>query len=371
MNQTMKQSILLAMLSVASLGVWGQSLKDAYKDHFMIGVAVNQRNVLEHDQMELIRQNYNSITAENDMKPQPTEPSKGEFNWEAADRIANFCRQNGIRLRGHCLMWHAQIGRWMYEDAEGNPLPKEEFFSNMREHITAIVSRYKDVVYCWDVVNEAITDDRQASDPYRQSPLYHIAGDEFIAKAFQYAREADPEALLFYNDYNETDPVKSQRIYNMVKKMKEAGVPIDGIGMQAHYNIYGPQEEDIDAAIRLYRQVVDHIHVTELDVRLNEEMGGGLDFSREGAAVSDSMDQYLADQYARIFRVLRRHSDVVDCVTFWNLSDRDSWLGSRNYPLPFDTSYKPKKAYDYIVHKKAPLWTPPTRPRRASTHTPR
>ena len=360
----MKKYLFSLLLLLGSAGAWAQGLKDAYKDYFTIGVAVNQRNVTNPDQMALIRQQFNSITAENDMKPQPTEPSEGQFNWAGADRIANFCRQNGIRLRGHCLMWHAQIGRWIYEDADGKPLEKEEMFRRMREHIHAVVNRYKDVVYAWDVVNEAMTDDRNASDPYRQSAMYKIAGDEFIANAFRYAREADPDGLLFYNDYNETDPVKSQRIFDMVKKMKANGVPIDGIGMQGHYNIYGPSEEEIDRAITLYKQVVKHIHVTELDVRANEEMGGQLQFSQEGMTVSDSLKQHLADQYARIFRVLRKHKDVIDNVTFWNLSDRDSWLGARNYPLLFDTDYKPKKAYDYVLNMRNPDWATPKRPQR-------
>lgn len=351
---------LAVLLSCSSTSLWAQGLKDAYKDYFMIGVAVNQRNVTNASQSALVKQEFNSMTAENDMKPEQTEPREGEFNWTSADRIANFARQNGIKLRGHCLMWHSQIGKWMYED---NPT-KEVFFKRMRNHIHTIVNRYKDVIYCWDVVNEAITDDRNATDPYRQSPLYKIAGDEFIAKAFEYAREADPKALLFYNDYNECDPVKSKRIYEMVKKMKAAGVPIDGIGMQGHYNIYGPTEKEVDDAIKLYKQVVNHIHVTELDIRVNEEMGGQLRFSREGVNVSDSIKQHLADQYARVFRVFRNHKDVVKCVTFWNLSDRDSWLGARNYPLPFDTEYKPKLAYEYIKDMKAPKWDMPKKPAR-------
>ncbi len=359
----MKKFTLLAMLLLAgSAGTWAQGLKDAYKDYFTIGVAVNQRNVTNPEQQALILQNFNSITAENDMKPQPTEPRQGQFNFNNADRIANFCRENGIRLRGHCLMWHAQIGEWIYKDAAGNLLPKEEMFRRMRDHIHTVVGRYKDIVYAWDVVNEAMTDDKNAEDPYRQSPMYQIAGDEFIAKAFQYAREADPNALLFYNDYNETDPVKSRRIFEMVKKMKANGVPIDGIGMQGHYNIYGPKEDEIDAAITLYKQVVSHIHVTELDVRANEEMGGQLRFSQEGMEVSDSLKQHLADQYARIFRALRKHKDVIDNVTFWNLSDRDSWLGARNYPLLFDSDYQPKQAYQTVMNMSDPLWAPPVKP---------
>ena len=347
------------VLAILAMPAWAQGLKDAYKDYFMIGVAVNQRNVTNAQQMALIKKEFNSMTCENDMKPEPTEPREGQFNWENADRIADFARANGIKLRGHCLMWHSQIGQWMYND---NPT-KEVFYQRMKNHIQAVVSRYKDVVYCWDVVNEAMTDDPKADDPYRQSPMYKLCGDEFIAKAFEYAHEADPNALLFYNDYNECDPVKSQRIYNMVKKMKDAGVPIHGIGMQGHYNIYGPTEKEVDDALNLYKKVVKHIHVTELDIRVNAEMGGQLRFSREGAAVTDSVKQHLADQYARVFGVFRKHKDVIDCVTFWNLGDRDSWLGAANYPLPFDTDYQPKLAYEYIKNMTAAKWAMPDKPK--------
>ena len=326
-------------------------MKDTYKDYFMIGVAVNNRNVTDPDQMALIKREFNSITAENAMKPQPTEPEKGVFNWEEADRIANFCRENGIKLRGHTLMWHSQVGRWMYMDDKGNLLPKEEFYANMKHHIQAIVNRYKDVVYAWDVVNEAVQDSpvRNGQSPMRQSPMFQIAGEEFIYKAFEYAHEADPNALLFYNDYNDSEPGKSQRIFELVQRMKAAGVPIDGIGMQGHYNIYSPTAEEIDAAITKYKSIVKHIHITELDIRVNTDQGGQLNFSRgQGAPVASWQNTLQTDQYANLFKVLRKHADVVDCVTFWNLSDRDSWLGAANSPLLFDSNYRPKQAYNVV-----------------------
>lgn len=254
-------------------------------------------------------------------------------------------------------MWHAQIGEWMYKDEKGDLVSKEKLFQNMKHHITAIVERYKDVIYAWDVVNEAISDGGwqggrrgmgEHPSPYRNSPLYQIAGDEFIKKAFIYAREADPNVLLFYNDYNAADPGKRDRIYNMVKSMKEEGVPIDGIGMQGHYNVYGPSMEDVDAALTKYSTIVKHIHITELDIRANQEMGGQLNFSRDGGNISQVVKTLQEDQYARLFKVLRKHKDVVDNVTFWNLSDRDSWLGARNYPLPYDENYKAKRVYSII-----------------------
>ncbi|WP_349860184.1 bifunctional endo-1,4-beta-xylanase/feruloyl esterase [Bacteroides cellulosilyticus] len=361
MKHLFKFSLCALALTMGANTGFAQSgetgLKDAYKDYFSIGVAVNMRNISNPEQIAIIKKDFNSITAENDMKPQPTEPAYGQFNWENADKIANFCRSNGIKLRGHCLMWHAQIGEWMYKDEKGDLVSKEKLFQNMKHHITAIVERYKDVIYAWDVVNEAISDGGwqggrrgmgEHPSPYRNSPLYQIAGDEFIKKAFIYAREADPNVLLFYNDYNAADPGKRDRIYNMVKSMKEEGVPIDGIGMQGHYNVYGPSMEDVDAALTKYSTIVKHIHITELDIRANQEMGGQLNFIRDGGNISQVVKTLQEDQYARLFKVLRKHKDVVDNVTFWNLSDRDSWLGARNYPLPYDENYKAKRVYSII-----------------------
>ena len=364
---------LVLVLSLCSMTSWAQNsqtsdskgLKDAYKDYFMIGVALNQRNVTDADQQALTRQEFNSVTAENDMKPGMLHPKEGVWDFEKADKIANFCRQNGIKMRGHCLCWHSQFADWIFEDKKGRPVKKEVFYKRLREHIHTVVNRYKDVVYAWDVVNEAISDNPRGrmvdgkwtpGSPYRESRHYKLCGDEFIAKAFEFAHEADPNALLFYNDYNECDPGKRDRIYDMVKKMQDAGVPIHGIGMQGHYNVYGPSEEDVDAAITKYKELVKHIHVTELDIRMNTEMGGQLRFSRgEAKPVAGYMNTLLTDQYNRIFKIFRKHKDVIDCVTFWNLGDRDSWLGVNNHPLLFDENYKPKQAYYAIKNFNAVL----------------
>ena len=351
-------SALCALAVCAGAGAQGraESLKDAYKDYFLVGVAVNGRNITDSAQSELVKREFNSITAENDMKPASVHPAEGKWNWERADRVADFCRKNGIKLRGHCLMWHNQMCDWMFYDKDHKLVSKEVLYERMKEHITTVMQRYKDVTYCWDVFNEAVADGprRIGADgkdqPLRESTFYKICGsDEFIRKAFIFAREADPDALLFYNDYNECDPVKRDRICEMISAMKADGVPVDGIGMQGHYNIYGPSEEDIEAAVSKYAAIVDHIHMTELDIRVNREMGGQLQFSRnEGARVSGDQKLMQEAEYAAVFRVMRRHADKVDCVTFWNLSDRDSWLGADNYPLPFDKDYKPKNVYRVI-----------------------
>jgi len=357
---------LLVAASTTAFAQWGRpidfaegpGLKDAYKDYFTIGVAVNKTNVSDPAQMEIIKKQFNSVTAENAWKPGEIHPKEGVWNFGLADSIANFCRENGIKMRGHCLCWHSQFADWMFTDKKGKPVKKEVFYQRLREHIHTVVNRYKDVVYAWDVVNEAIADDNMMfrsfrpgvkPSPYRQSRHFELCGDEFIAKAFEFAREADPTGVLIYNDYSTVDPGKRERIYEMVKKMKEAGVPIDGIGMQGHYNIYFPDEEALDKAITRFSEIVNTIHITELDLRTNMESGGQLMFSRgEAKPQAGYIATLQEDQYNRIFKIFRKHKDVIKNVTFWNLSDKDSWLGVNNHPLPFDENFKAKRSLQVI-----------------------
>ena len=351
--------MLLASLALTASAQFGRNpdanpdkgYKDTYQGYFTVGVAVNMRNINDPATVEIIKKNYNSVTAENDMKPISVHPKEGVWTWDNADAIANFCRQNGIKMRGHCLCWHSQFCDWMFTDSKGKEVTKEVFYKRLRVHIHTVVNRYKDVVYAWDVVNEAMSDAGrgwrgQEPNPYRESRAYKLCGDEFIAKAFEFAHEADPNAILVYNDYNAFQPAKRDRIYNMVKKMQAAGVPITGIGMQGHYNAYGPDESEVEEAIKKYSELVKHIQVTELDIRLNEEMGGQLQFSRgqEGAAPGHLVTMQT-DRYIKLFRLFRKYKDIIDNVTFWNVSDRDSWVGVNNHPLPFDENLRPKQVY--------------------------
>ena len=368
MKKRIFTGLVLACMSILpTMAQWGRpvdysagpGLKDAYKDYFTIGVAVNKHNISDPAQIEIIKKQFNSVTAENAWKPGEIHPKEGVWNFGLADSIANFCRENGIKMRGHCLCWHSQFADWMFTDKKGKPVKKEVFYERLREHIHTVVNRYKDVVYAWDVVNEAMADDGRPfefvdgkmvpASPYRQSRHFKLCGDEFIAKAFEFAREADPTGVLIYNDYSCVDNGKRERIYTMVKKMKDAGVPIDGIGMQGHYNIYFPEEEQLEKAINRFKEIVNIIHITELDLRTNTESGGQLMFSRgEAKPQAPYIGTLQEDQYARLFKIFRKHKDVIKNVTFWNLSDKDSWLGVNNHPLPFDENFKAKRSLQII-----------------------
>ena len=400
--------IAAAALLMSACGPKDPGLKDAYKNYFKIGVAVTERNVADSVQSALILKEFNSVTAENCMKPGEIHPAPGVWNFEKADAIANFCRANGIKMRGHNLVWHSQFANWMFEkhDENGNPIvqldengdtvfvekpdfsaffrmprpevqpgqefhpedmprftppmvkvpvyvkaTKEEFYDSLKAHINVVVNRYKDVIYCWDVVNEAMSDsdniEASYEESFRQSQAYQLCGDEFIKNAFIWAHEADPKAGLFYNDYSAWTPAKRTYIYNMVKKLQAEGAPITGIGMQGHYNIYdNPVIEDFEKAIQMYLELVDDIQITEFDIRINEEAGGGLMFSRgEGQEYTEELQKMQQDKYAQLFDVLRKYKKNISCVTFWNVCDRDSWLGANNFPLLFDKDNQRKPVY--------------------------
>ena len=159
--------------------------KDTYKGYFYVGVALNTRNVASAEQMAIVKKNFNSVTAENAMKPGEIHPKEGVWNFGGADSIANWCRKNGVKMRGHCLCWHSQFADWMFTDKKGKPVNKEVFYKRLREHILTVVGRYKDVVYAWDVLNEAIADGngrrmpwmKEEPSPYRKTKHMELCGE--------------------------------------------------------------------------------------------------------------------------------------------------------------------------------------------------
>jgi len=240
-----------------------KGLKDYYRDYFTMGVAVAPSS-LSGAQSDLIKKHFTSLTADNVMKPAPIHPEGNRYFWDNADLIANYAAANGMKMRGHTLVWHKQTPSWMFKDAAGNTVSKEVLLARLKDHITQVVSRYKGKVYAWDVVNEAL-DDSDAK-VYRETDWYKICGEEYIEKAFRWAHEADPDALLFYNDYNAVFAGKRDKIYNLVKKLLDEGVPVHGIGLQGHWNIVNPAEKDLRDAIVKYSSLGLKLQITELDI---------------------------------------------------------------------------------------------------------
>jgi endo-1,4-beta-xylanase len=324
-----------------------KGLKDYYKEFFPVGVAIGP-NSFDGPQGELIRKNFNSVTCENVMKPALIHPEENRYNWEPADKIVAQAQANGMKVRGHTLCWHSQTGAWMTKDAQGNQITKEVAFARLKDHVTTVVSRYKGKVYAWDVLNEIISDDSSSTKIYRETaPWYKICGDEFIPKLFQWAHEADPDAILVYNDYNTENPVKREKIYNMLKKLLAQGVPIHAVGLQAHWRLDNPNEQQIRESIDRFASLGLKVQFTELDVTT---FGNRSDTTR---AYTPEKEKKQTEFYKMAFKVFREKKNVVTSVTFWNVSDRGSWLdrgGRKAYPLLFDTNLKPKKAYWEVVN---------------------
>jgi endo-1,4-beta-xylanase len=244
---------------------------------------------------------------------------------------------------------------WLFVDEKGDTVSKDVLLQRLKSHIQEVVSRYKGKIYAWDVVNEAISDNR---DEYlRKSAWYKICGEEYIARAFEYAHEADPDALLFYNDYNEINPVKREKIFRLVRDLKASGVQIHGLGLQGHWAINEPSMDQLDSTLSRFAELGVTLHVTELDISVYPK-----EHTRRDPIESDSNTEFTSereekqiDVYKMCFDLFRKHKDAISSVTFWNISDRHSWLdnfpvpGRKDYPLLFDKDLKRKKAYREVV----------------------
>ena len=325
-----------------------KGLKDFYKDYFPIGVSVSP-NSLTGFQSVFILKHFQSLTAENVMKPALIHPEENRYSWDNADKIVNFAVANSMLMRGHILCWHKQTPGWFFKDTEGKAVTKEVLLSRLKDHITQVVTRYRGKIYAWDVVNEAIDDDD--SKFFRETDWYRICGEEYIAKAFQWAHEADPNAILFYNDFNTEFPGKRDKIYRMLKTLLENGVPVHGIGLQGHWNINNPSEKELRDAIEKFSSLGLKVQITELDVSVYSST----EVDPADNVFTPEREKKQIEKYEMVFRVLREYRNVITGVTFWNMSDKSSWLdnfpvrGRKNYPLLFDQNLKPKKAYWKVV----------------------
>jgi endo-1,4-beta-xylanase len=322
-------------------------LHEAFKPHFRIGAAVNPITLVA--QRELLARHFNSVTAENEMKFERLHPEEDRYTFADADRLIDFAVAHGMGIRGHTLVWHNQTPRWVFENSDGSTVGRETLLARMQAHIETVVSRYKGVIGAWDVVNEAVSD--KSGEWLRPSKWLDIAGEDFIAHAFEYAHAADPDALLFYNDYNESVPEKREKIYRLIQSLIEKGVPIHGIGLQAHWNLAHPSSDDIREAIERYASLGLKLHITELDVSMFLHEDRRTDLAEPEAGMLERQ----AERYGQIFRLFREYAEHIESVTFWGAADDYTWLdnfpvrGRKNWPFLFDADYQPKSAFQEVI----------------------
>lgn len=342
-----------------------RGLARAFRKAFRMGVAVSNLALDQQDdaQLRLIRDEFNSVTGENAMKWGVIRPDGRTWQWERADRLASFASRNRMALVGHTLVWHSQIPASVFADDAGNALTRSALLARMHEHIDTLAGRYKGRVWAWDVVNEAIDEDRG----WRRSRWHQIIGDDYMEQAFRFAHAADPRAQLLYNDYNMHNPGKRAFLVKVLRDYLDRGVPISGIGMQSHVGLAYPDLAEWERSIATYSEMGLKVHITEMDVDvLPQAAAAQADVAnRAGYAAEldpwrqelpDEVQQRLADRYEALFRILLRYERSVERVTFWGLHDGISWKndfpvrGRTNHPLLFDRAMQPKPAYERLMN---------------------
>ncbi len=318
------------------------SLHQIYEDYFDLGVAVaiagwSSKTFFMH--RNLFTEQFNSVTAENEMKPDSLQPELDKFNFRVADLMVDHAMQNNMKVRGHTLVWHAQTPDWFFQDPEGVLIYEKDTITDedrllvrqrLEDHIEGVMNHYRGKVYAWDVVNEAISDNANHI-LRRESPWYRIFGDDFMEIAFRKAHEVDPEVKLFYNDYNIEMVYKRGRTKQVLENLINKGVPLHGVGIQGHWGVNGPSINEIEDAIKMYAELGLEIHITELDIGMD---GRSLEAQ--------------AERYRQVFSLFKKYKDVITSVTLWGTTDDASWREGDN-PLLFDANQEPKPAFWAIV----------------------
>jgi endo-1,4-beta-xylanase len=337
------------------------ALKDAFAGDFIIGVAVAGLDSLSPAERALIVRHFRAITPGTHFKPIHQQPEEGRFTFEQADALVEFASANGLAVIGHTLVWHDATPDWFFVDGD-KPASRELLLRRLRAHIHGVVGHYRGRVKGWDVVNEGISD--KPEEYLRPNKWQQLVGDDYIAKAFEFAHEADPAAELYFNDYGGEHPLKREKTIRLIRELQAQGLRVDGIGIQLHLQLDRIAFADIEKSITAFHALGVKVMLTELDLDLVERKVWGADTTQHeeptatnlGWAVAPpEMLQRQADQYAELFRIFRRQHAAVDRVTIWHLHDGKSWLnnwpvkGRSNHPLLFDRNLQPKPAFDAVL----------------------
>jgi len=342
------------------LGVDNPTLKEAFKDDFLIGAALNTSQIEEKDPVvnALIQKQFNAIVPENIMKAEQIHPKWDVYNFELADKIVAYGKKYNMKVNGHTLIWHSQLPLFMRGMKDADSV--KQFFTN---HITTVAGRYDGKIFSWDVVNEAL----EENGTMRNSIFLQKLGNDYVVEAFRLAQKAAPNTELYYNDYNIEQPLKRAGAIALIKKIQAAGVRIDGVGIQGHWRAYNIPLKDIEASIMEFSALGIKVMFTELDlgvlpnpwdsdaadVNMKAEYNAKMNPYPKG--LPDSMQVKLTNGYEELFKLFLKHKAKISRVTFWGVNDGQSWLngwpipGRTNYPLLFDRENKPKPAYYKII----------------------
>ncbi len=355
----------LCLLAASSFLHAQMPLKTAFKSQFPIGVAVNEAQITGHDKRgnSITQAQFNSISPENMMKWERIHPRLGVYSFDLPDRYVAFGEAHHMLIVGHTLVWHNQTPDWVFRNDQGGLVDRETLLKRLHDHIQTVVGRYRGRIQSWDVVNEVLDE----NGALRQSLWLRIIGDDYIAKAFEYAHEADPSAQLTYNDYSLENKAKRDGAIALVRKLKSEGVPINAVGLQSHDSLSWPTLEAEDATIAAFQSLGVKVNISELDVdvlpkataqqtaEVSLKVKADPRLDPYAGGLPSATQEALARRYADLFRVFTKYHDVISRVTFWGVTDGDSWLnnwpvrGRTNYPLLFDRNGNPEPAFDAVI----------------------
>jgi GH35 family endo-1,4-beta-xylanase/enterochelin esterase-like enzyme len=332
-------------------------IKDAFRDSFSIGMAGDVPARYSEVELTAAAKHFNAVTPENCMKPERVHPEEGRWQFETPDALVEWGQKNQMSIHGHTLVWHAQTRDWFFEGGD-----RAVVTQRMKDHITTLVGRYKGKTQSWDVVNEAINDgcndETGKTEHLRDSKWLLTLGPEFLTLAFKFAHEADPDATLYYNDYNIASGPKHASSMVLLRRLLGEGAPVHAVGIQGHWRSGSLPFDDIDKAISDYASLGLKVSITELDVTIRGASGGqfgggpGRRGQRNSAPATTEDLKRQAEDYAKLFAIFTKHEDVIERVTFWGLHDRRTWRFGQ-HPLILDANSQPKPAYAAIVNDDA------------------
>lgn len=292
------------------------------------------------------------------MKPAALQPAEGRFRFAKADALVEMARANGLAVNGHALLWHKQCPDWFFME-NGRQAGRERVLQRLRAHIAGVAGHFAGRVQSWDVVNEAIDD---GNEYLRKSQWLNSIGEDFIAEAFIAAHKADPQAELYYNDYDIERQPKRDKALRLIRDLQQRGAPIHGIGIQGHWKLDHIPFQDIEDAIVAFHAEGMKVMITELDIDVGKRKTDGADVGRlervradlYANGLPDHVQQRLADQYAQLFALFLKHQDKITRVTFWGLHDGRSWLNywpfqRTNHPLFWDRDLQAKPALSAVL----------------------
>lgn len=319
------------------------TLKSAFAHAFRVGAALNPTQFFEENAkaVQLITNQFNSISPENVLKWESVHPFPDQYNFVPSDHYVDFGRKYHMFIVGHNLVWHSQTPGWVFKSIFNFPVTREALLQRMHDHIMTVVGRYKGKIGGWDVVNEALNED----GTLRQTAWMQIIGPDYLVKAYQWAHEADPKAQLYYNDFSMENPPKRAGGVALIKMLQAHGIHIAAVGMQGHYRMDWPSTNDVNDTINAFAALGVKVMITELDV-YNQNPA-----DPHSLSLPETAQQALAARYADLFKVFLHHQKTLTRITFWGVSDGDSWLNSDlpNFPLLFDRQYQPKPAYEAVM----------------------